>query len=107
MRRNFILVGILILSFACGGRVPSPRTTQSVTLNYFKKYGQKYPGSYFGTKNVSSVTINLIEESSYKNAITDTLISLVDGHTVRAIIMMERKFPGGWKVKSWETAGYQ
>lgn len=102
-----ICVLILVLSVACGGRVPSPKTTQSATLSYFKKYGRKYPTSYFGFKNVSAVTINTIEESSYNHAVADTLINLVDGHIVRAVVSMERKFPGGWKVQSWETAGYQ
>ncbi len=107
MSRKLILLSVLMVCVACGGRVPSPKTTQSATLSYFKKYGRKYPSSYFGLKNVSSVTINSIEESSYNHAVADTLINLVDGHIVRAVVSMERKFPSGWKVQSWETAGYQ
>lgn len=102
-----IFLALLFLFTACSGRMPSAKTTQSITTSYFKKYGRKYPSTYFGIKNVNRVTINSVEEVSYKHALADTLVHLVSGRTVRALVTMENKFPGGWRVTSWEIAGYQ
>jgi len=92
----------LFLVVSCGGRVPSAKTAQSVSRSYFKNYGKKYQSSDFGYGNVQNVTINGVEEISHKFALVDTSIDFLDGKRGRALLRLERKFPQGWKVVSWE-----
>jgi hypothetical protein len=98
----------LLATAACGGRVPSPKTAQSVSRGYFRHYGNKYESSVFGRKNVADVAINSVEEISHNAAYTDTVVMLRDGGAAHALVKMEKHFPRGWKVVSWElleTAG--
>lgn len=103
----FVILPLLFFIVACSGREPTPRTARSASLSYFKKYGRKYEGTQFSNKNVSNVTINSIEEISFKFALVDTIIAFVDGHSARALVRMENKFPQGWTVVSWEMLGYR
>jgi hypothetical protein len=108
--KTFFKIGLfclLVSTLACGGRTPSPKTAQSVAASYFKSYGKKYPSTYFGSKNVENVAINSVEEISYRKALVDTIVRLVDGHAARALVKMEQKFPKGWYVKSWELLQYR
>jgi len=102
-----ILILIIGLMTSCAGRVPTAKQARSASLSYFKKYGRKYNETPFGHKNISNVTINGVEEVSYKFALADTIITFVDGHAGRALVKLENKFPGGWKVISWELIGYR
>lgn len=101
---------ILLLSLsACGGRVPAPKTAQSVSRGYFRHYGNKYEQSVFGRKNVENVAINSIEEISHNAVYTDAVVVLRNGGAAHALVKMEKHFPRGWKVVSWElleTAGH-
>ena len=88
---------------ACGGaRIPSPKTAQSVSRSYFKKYGAKFPASQFSRHNIETVTINGVQEISYHFALVDTIVTFADGHAARTLLKLEKKFPQGWKVQSWE-----
>ncbi|MBF0105756.1 MAG: hypothetical protein HQM16_10570 [Deltaproteobacteria bacterium] len=111
MRKLFkILLSVLVivsLCTACAARLPNPKTARGVSMSFFKKYGRKYPTTPFGQKNLDNVTINNIEEISYKFALADTIVTFVDGHAGRALIRMENRFPGGWRVISWEMLGYK
>lgn len=105
-----LFVVVLILSgflIACGGRLPTPKTARSASISYFKKYGKKYPNTKFGAKNLDNITINSIEEISYKFALADVIVTFVDGTAARTLVRMHRKFPTGWSVASWEMVGYQ
>ncbi len=108
--RYISLIVVLMFCFvaiSCGGRVPSPKTAQSVSTSYFKSYGRKYPSTYFGHKNVDIVKINSVEEISHNIALVDAIVKLVDGHAGRALVKMQKKFPGGWRVVSWEMLQYR
>lgn len=113
MLKNSFKYCVLILvlgSFlvSCGGRrTPSPKTARSAAISYFKKYGRKYKSTPFANKNVDNVTINGIEEISYKLAFVDTIVTFVDGHAARTLVRMQKKFPNGWTVVSWEMLQYK
>lgn len=94
---------LILLAFsACNSRVPSPKTAQSVAEGYYKRYGSKYKTSPFAHKNLERVTINQIEEISYRNVQVDAFANYKSGQTQRVLIKMENKLPGGWRVDSWE-----
>ena len=71
-------------------------------LSYFKKYGAKFPASQFSRHNIETVTINGVQEISYHFALVDTIVTFADGHAARTLLKLEKKFPQGWKVQSWE-----
>lgn len=104
-RATLLLILCSLSLAACGGRVPSPKTAQSKTRSYFRHYGNKYEQSVFGRKNVGDVTINSIEEISRNAAYTDAIVSLRDGGAARVLLKMEKHFPRGWKIMSWELLG--
>jgi hypothetical protein len=101
-RKWSLAFGVVLWLSACGGSIPSAKTAQSVAESYFKSYGNRYKTSPFAGKNLARVTINQIEEISYKNAQVDAQTNLKDGHALRVLIKMENKLPGGWRVDSWE-----
>lgn len=109
MRRycSVFIVLFLVFSACSGGRTPAAKTAHNVALSYYKGYGGKFPTTVYGSKNVRNVTINAIEEISYKFALVDSLVDFVDDHQARTLIKMQRKFPGGWQVDSWEILGYR
>lgn len=108
--KPFSLVLSLLVCFllvACAGRTPTPKTAQSVAKSYFKAYAHKYPASEFGHKSLTDVTINQIEEISYRFALVDSMVDFTDGKQGRALLRMQNKFPRGWRVVSWEMLGYR
>lgn len=105
--RLLSLILILVCVACSGARIPTAKTAQSVSHSYFKKYGGKYSTSDFSKHNFQNVTINHIEEISYKIALVDTIVTFVDGHAARTLLKMEKKFPKGWTVKSWEVLEYR
>lgn len=88
---------------ACAGRTPGPKTAQSISRSFFKHYGNKYDESAFGHKNVDNVVLNAIEEINHNAVYTDAVVTLKGGAPVRVLLKMERHFPTGWRVASWET----
>lgn len=104
---NLVCVLALFLFISCAARTPSAKTAQSVAKSYFKSYGHKYPDSEFGHKGCRDVTINQIEEISYRFALVDSMVDFTDGKQGRALLRMQNKFPGGWRVVSWEMLGYR
>lgn len=107
LKRFSIFLLVILCVSSCGARLPGPKTARSSALSYFKSYGSKYGTTPFGHKNVSNVTINTIEEISYQFAFVDAIVEFVDGHAARVLIRMNKRFPLGWKVNSWEMLGYQ
>ena len=97
----------ILTTVSCGGRLPDAKTAQSVSTGYFQSYGKKYASTTFGQKNVEMVKINSIEEVSRNIALADTIIHFFNGHVGRALVKMEKKFPGGWRVVSWEMLQYR
>lgn len=97
-----IALCLLILTTACSGRVPTAKTAQRVSKSYFKSYGRKFKSSDFGYHNLRQVTVNSVEEISYRLALADVHVSFLDGTAGRALLRLERKFPQGWTVVSWE-----
>jgi hypothetical protein len=94
----------LTLAVACGGRTPRPKTAQNVTLHFFKSYGNKYKTTAFH-KNVSQVRINALQEISHNTVYAEAVVGLKDGHADHVLLKMEKRFPHGWIVKSWEILG--
>jgi phage terminase large subunit-like protein len=106
--RTFFIILLVVTVFTdCAARTPTPKTAQSVAKSYFKTYAHKYPASEFGHKNCTGVSINQIEEISYRFALVDAMIDFSDGKQGRSLIRMQNKFPGGWRVVSWEMLGYR
>lgn len=100
-----VVAFLLITTVACSSRRPQPKTAQAVAHSYFNKYGREYKNTPFANKNVDRVTINEIEEVSYRLINTDAIVHFKDGQSERVILKMENKFPGGWRVISWEVLG--
>lgn len=94
----------LPLIVSCGGRTPRPKTAQNVTLHFFKSYGNKYKTTPFH-KNVDQVRISALQEISYNTVYAEAIVGLKDGHAEQALLKMEKHFPNGWTVKSWEILG--
>lgn len=92
-------------SSAMAARLPKPKTAQNSISRYFKKYGKKYDETVFAGKNFDTVSINAIEEVSYHVVYVDTILTFRDGKIMRAIVKLQKRFPVGWKVKSWESVG--
>ncbi|HLD44104.1 MAG TPA: hypothetical protein VJC18_01610 [bacterium] len=109
MKQKWIMIVavLLVLSFAvsCAGRTPTAKSAQSIGTHYFQSYGKKFPFSDFGHKNIDRVMINGVEEVSFRMALVDAVVQHVDGHASHVLMKMEKKFPGGWCVISWEMAG--
>lgn len=104
--RAVVLVAILAgLVAACGGRVPSAKTAQGVATSHLKGYGRKYKSSDFGGRNLNRVAINSVIEVSRFVAEVDAIAALKDGRALRVLVTMQRKFPQGWFVVSWERVG--
>lgn len=102
MKPWFLIVLCLFAFVACGGRVPTAKTAQRISKSYFKSYGRKFKSSDFGYRNLRQVTVNSVEEISYRLALADVHVSFLDGKAGRALLRLERKFPQGWTVVSWE-----
>lgn len=102
IRIPFFSLAICLL-VSCGGRVPKPKTVQSKATSFFKRYGHKYETTRFANKNIDQVTVNIIEEISKNTVYADAVVSLKDGHASRTLLKMEKHFPRGWKIISWET----
>lgn len=90
---------------ACGGRVPSAKTAQGVATSHLKGYGRKYKSSDFGARNLNRVAINSVIEVSRFVAEVDAIAALKDGRALRVLVTMQKKFPQGWFVVSWERVG--
>jgi len=105
---HIIKIFVLLLMFlpitANAARLPSAQKVQTISQKFFHKYGQKYPDTIFGQKNLDSVQIHAIREISYKVVYADVVLLFKDGKVARALIKLTQKFPKGWLVSSWEMA---
>ena len=102
------LVGIfLILSLvSCGGRLPSPKTSQHIIQKHFEKYGKKYKESEFGRHKLTAVEISSVEELQKGLASVDAYVTLQDGPVYKVRVTLRKK-SFGWKYQSWETLAGQ
>lgn len=110
MMRQTLIAMFLALSFglatpAHAARLPSAEKVQQVTVKYFNKYGKKYPSTVFANDNLDIVQINKIYEVSYKIVYADVVLTFDDGKVGRALMKMNKRFPKGWHVISWEMVG--
>lgn len=101
----FCLIFLVGNFTACSSRRPSLKKAQSVTHSYLKKYGRQHPDTPFAKGNLSEVTINGIEDVSYKIVNTDAMVHFQNGQMARVLLKMETRFPKGWHVRSWEILG--
>lgn len=106
MRRFFLLTfSCLFILAACGGRLPSPKTSERVITKHFKKYGKKYKESDFGRYKVEKVEIDQIEEIQKNMASVEAFTYLSEGSSVyRVRVTLQRKALG-WRYQSWENLG--
>ncbi len=93
---------ILISLVACGGRVPSPKSAQSLTEHFFNRYSKKYKTSIFGENKIKEVKINGVQEQALNLATIDAFLTLDNGTLARVLINSKKQPPVGWKVQSWE-----
>lgn len=101
--KHFLLFLLLVSIFsACGGRVPSPKTAQHVSASFLKSYGNKYKSSDLGGKNLDHLAINSIQELHRHVVEVDSFVTLKDGRALRTLLTLEKDFPRGWHVTSWE-----
>ena len=102
-RNAFLFALCLTLFAACSARTPSAKTAQRVTKSYFQRYGKKFKDTPFAKGNIDHISINGIEEVSYKNVYVDADVALKSAGSARTLLRMENHFPGGWRVLSWEV----
>lgn len=96
----FIL--LIISPYACGGRIPSAKSAQSLSGGYLKSYGKKYKTSLLGMNKIQKVEINRVEELSRFRAEIDAFVNLDNGQTARALLTAKKTPPFGWSIQSWE-----
>jgi hypothetical protein len=103
------VIGAAVLVFSCAacscGRVPSAKKAQSVATGHLKGYGRKYRTSDFGGRNLDRIAINSVQEVSRHVAEVDAIAALKDGRSLRVLVTLQKKFPQGWFVVSWERVG--
>lgn len=87
---------------ACGGRIPSARSAQSMSQSFFKSYGKKYKTSLFGQNKIRKVEINRVEELSRFLAGIDAVVNLDNGQSARVLLTAKKTPPIGWDIQSWE-----
>lgn len=105
MKKTFLVGLYLLLAsslVACGGRVPTAKSAQSITRNYFSHYGSRYKKSIFGTNKVKRVEVNRIEDLSLHLAEIEAFVTLKDGTMTRVLLNVKNNPPFGWSVLSWE-----
>ena len=98
-----LILVLMMIAAACGGRVPKPSRSQKIIQKYFKKYAKKYPDSIYGKARVTKVEIDRQEEIRKNCAAIDAYLSLGDG-TLKKIDVTIEKGPLGWRFLSWEDA---
>jgi hypothetical protein len=102
MKNIKFLFPLLLFLAACGGRVPSPGTAQSIIKNHFNDYGKKYPTSVFGNRKVQKVEILSMEELQRKLATAVAQVGLDNGTQVKIQMNFLDKPPLGWRAQGWE-----
>lgn len=98
----FLVVGLVFSLSACGSRMPSPQSSQSITRGFFKSYGHKYKTSLFGSQKVTRIEINSIQEQARNLAEVDALLGFNTGESTRVLMTLKKRPPFGWRVVSWE-----
>ncbi len=83
--------------------LPKAERAQQVIHRHLNSYGKKYPDTVYGNKNVQSILINGIEPVSYNTVFVDTVVNYKEGTSKRHLLKMQKKFPQGWRVISWEV----
>lgn len=107
-RFSFLFLFVLVFPvLSCGGRMPSPKTAHHMTNNFFKKYGNNYKTSLFGTQSMEQIEINGIRQQSRQHAEIDAFIRFTSGQLARVLITAKNTPPVGWSVLSWELLGVQ
>ncbi len=102
MKKIFFLLLPLLLFPSCGGRLPSPNTSQSIISHYLKNYGKKYPTSILGTQKIEKVQVLEIEEVQ-KNLATLKAIVFLTQSTLKVQVNVIYKAPLGWRAQGWEN----
>lgn len=103
-----ILILLVIFAFSIpslpvmAARTPSVKGAHGTVQSYFKRYGNKYKDSIFGTSKVERVEIGSIEEQSKNLAQVEAMVSMSSGQKTHMLVTFKKTPPLGWKVKSWE-----
>ena len=102
--RHFSPLLMVLLCVSCGGRIPSPKTSQHLIQKYFSKYGKQYPETDFGKNTVTKVEIVNIQEVEKNRAAVDSYIYLGSDHAYWVNVTLQKK-AFGWRWIAWETLG--
>ncbi|MCB1214815.1 MAG: hypothetical protein KDK66_04995 [Deltaproteobacteria bacterium] len=102
MKHLSLLLSLLFLLSACGGRIPSEAKTNRLSQKYFKSYGKKYQDSFLGQNPVQSSSVQGVQELQKNVATALVQLQLENQESVPVLITLIRKFPLGWRIKSWE-----
>lgn len=101
-KRYFPLMILMIFLFAaCGGRLPKPSTSEKIIHRYFKKYAKKYHTTEYGMAGVTKVEVESQTEIRKNFAAIEAFITLGDGNLKKIAVSVE-KGPFGWRFVSWE-----
>ncbi|MBI4411442.1 MAG: hypothetical protein HY541_03040 [Deltaproteobacteria bacterium] len=98
----FLCLILIIPLSACGGRIPSAKSAQSMSKSFFKSYGKKYKTSLFGQNKIQKLEINRVEELSRFLAAIDAVVNFDNGHAARVLLTAKKTPPLGWDIQSWE-----
>ncbi len=97
-----ITLGVMILmSAACGARVPKTKTAENVSRKFFIKYAKNFKTSDVGQYKVKGTRLLEVQEI-HKNMVMATIeVNFIDGPNLMTKCVLEKK-PFGWKLVSWE-----
>jgi len=97
-----LLLLLLTLGTACGGRVPSDVKTAKLTRKYFNKYAKKYKDTAFSGTKVAKVEVKRTQELQKNLSTSFVLLNLDNGQEIPIILTILRKAPKGWRINGWE-----
>ncbi|MFO1518515.1 MAG: hypothetical protein U1F57_02430 [bacterium] len=101
--KKYLFLLLFPFLFACGGRVPDPKTAQNIIKDHLNDYGKKYPASVFGGHKVAKVDIVQIEEIQRYLATGIANVALDDGSQFKVQMDFLYKPPLGWRQQGWEN----
>lgn len=102
IRTLVFFLALLVPLSVLAGRIPTPKSAQSIASGFFKKYGKTHKDSLFGRVKISKVEIGQVRESARNQAQIEAYVNLASGEAAHVLVSIKKTPPFGWSVASWE-----